>query len=283
MSLRTMFAGLLAAAALILALIIYQISNIAPPAIPTPAATAPPPLQVSYLVTAHPLPAGSLLRDSDFTTKSGLPDQVPAGAQPDTQEVRANLRGALVPRYLDAGVALRIQDVLRPRDRGFLATVLSAGARAVSVAVDAVTGVSGLIWPGDRVDVILTQEVDPSVAPPSRRIMSQTVLTEVRVIAVDQQIVQGATGDGTAVGKVARTVTLEVSPAQAELLTVAQRLGALSLSIRPFQEADPTENSATSTGAVYGGDVSPELTHGVVPGSSVQLIQGDQRSEVKFR
>ena len=53
-------------------------------------------------------------------------------------------------------------DVLRPRDRGFLAAVLAPGTRAVSIAVDPVSGVGGLIWPGDRVDVILTQEIPAS-------------------------------------------------------------------------------------------------------------------------
>jgi pilus assembly protein CpaB len=286
MSMRLIFAMLLMTAAVILGFTVYQMSTVAPPAVPTPTAAAPPPLQVTYLVTAHALPAGTLLRDTDFASKSSLPDQVPAGAQPDTADMRASLRGALVPRYLDGGVAVRAQDVLRPRDRGFLAAVLSPGARAVSVGVDAISGVSGLIWPGDRVDVILTREVDPSVATTADKITSEILLTGVRIIAVDQSFVQGAAADGQQAPRVARTVTLEVSPEQAGVLAVAQRQGSLSLAIRPMQgdEADgttgaPEPGHEASTESPPGPNNSSSATNN----GSVQVIEGDQRSEVKFR
>jgi pilus assembly protein CpaB len=210
-----------------------------------------------------------------------LPDRLPPHAITDSPEARASLRGALVPRYLDAGAPVTLDDVLRPRDRGFLATVLAPGARAVSVAVDAVSGVAGLIWPGDRVDVLLTQQIDTPDAPPSRRLLSRTILTEIRVIAVDQQIVEGATGDVQAAGKVARTVTMEVSPEQAERLAVAQRLGFLSLAIRPLKES--SELTAAMRDAVFGGDLSPELPRANArPGVGMEIIEGGQRSVVKF-
>ena len=279
MSMRLVLFGLLLSAAAVLGVVIYQSSLTLkqhPPAHTAP----PPPLILSYLVAAHPLPAGTLVRDSDLSVKTVRADQLPPRAITESPDARVSLRGALVKRYLDAGVVVTLDDVLRPRDRGFLATVLAPGTRAVSVPVDAVTGVAGLIWPGDLVDVLLTQQFDGAQATPDKRVLARTILIGVRVIAVDQEIVQGATGDVRAAGHVARTVTMEVTPDQAERLAVGQRIGVLSLAIRPLQK------DAHSLGdpAVFGGDLSPELQHANATASiGMQVIEGDQRSLVRFR
>ena len=123
-------------------------------------APPPAPVTVGYFVAARPLPAGTLAREEDFTVRSVSPDSVPSGAIIDTPEVRIGLRGSLVRTFLDTGSLVTSQNVLRPRDRGFLASVLAPGTRAISIKVDAESGVSGLIWPGDYVDVVLTQVID---------------------------------------------------------------------------------------------------------------------------
>jgi pilus assembly protein CpaB len=247
---------------------------------PAPAATGQPvQRQVSYLIAARPLPAGTLVRDSDIGVRTTPPEQVPARAIVDSAEARSGLLGALVPHYVDVNTPITLDDVLRPRDRGFLASVLTPGLRAVSIGVDAISGVAGLISPGDPVDVLLTQEADPSV-PPSKRIMSTTVLRDVRVIAVDQQIVQGASATNAPEGHVARTVTLEVTPEQAQLVAVAERLGTLSLAIRPLSD-NTTEVRLSQP--VYGSDVAPLPRVLTPPAATVQVIQGDQRTEVRFR
>ena len=123
-------------------------------------APPPAPVTVGYFVAAHPLPAGTLAREEDFTVRSVSPNSVPSGAIIDTPEVRIGLRGSLVRTFLDTGSLVTSQNVLRPRDRGFLASVLEPGTRAISIKVDAESGVSGLIWPGDYVDVVLTQVID---------------------------------------------------------------------------------------------------------------------------
>src|SRR5262249_38273759 len=141
---------------------------------PSVQAQSPPPLTTSYLVAAHPLPAGTLIRDTDLAAKEVPVANLPANIFTDNQTVRTGLRGSLVRNYLDTGVAITTADVLRPRDRGFIASVLTAGNRAVSLPVDAVTGVAGLIWPGDRVDIILTQEMEK--AAPDQHNLGETVL-----------------------------------------------------------------------------------------------------------
>jgi pilus assembly protein CpaB len=284
-SLRLIVIPLALLTALALALILFQISH-APPAVVIDASgvVAPPPLQVSILVAAHPVPPGTLIRDEDFVPKAVAQHDVPEHSVQDTMDARNELRGALVRKFLDTGVAVARSDVLRTRDRGFLAAVLEPGTRAVSIGVDAITGVSGLIWPGDRVDVILTQESDGQNAPPSRRVFGETVLTDVRVIAVDQQITEGgspaAGADG--VGKVARTVTVQVAADQAERITVAGRMGHLALAIRSIDGAPPLTPAAAPT--IFGSDVSPELQAAARRGGQrMRVIQGEKREEVTFQ
>src|SRR6476620_12053078 len=148
---------LLATAAL--GLIAYTMNQPKPVVQVTENTPAPAPL-VGYLVAARPLPRGTLAREEDFAIRSAPSDSVPTGAIPDTPDAKIGLRGSLVRRFLDTGSPVTSEDVLRPRDRGFLASVLAPGSRAISINVDAESGVSGLIWPGDYVDIVLTQVVE---------------------------------------------------------------------------------------------------------------------------
>ena len=236
------------------------------------------PLQTAYFVAAHSLPQGTFIRDEDFGLKSVLSGKVPPNAIPDQPENRASLRGALV---LEEDEMITQADLVRPRDRGFLATVLEPGTRAVALAVDAVSGVAGLIWPGDRVDVLLTQELDHAVAPLARRVIGETVLSNVRVIAVDQDIVRTAPATGSTIGRGARTVTLQVAADQAERATVAQQLGHLVLAVRSI---DSDVMPDVDRPSLFSGDVSPALSKQEEPaGVKIQVIEGDKRSEVTFQ
>jgi len=113
--------------------------------------------------------------------------------------------------------------------------VLDPGMRAVTVGVDPVSGTAGLIWPGDRVDVILTQSMDNAATAPGRRVAAETVLQNARVIAIDRLLVQGAVA-GTPEPQGASTVTLEVTAEQAERVQVAARIGRLSLTVCATQK-----------------------------------------------
>jgi pilus assembly protein CpaB len=125
------------------------------------------------------------------------------------------------------------------------------------VGVDAVTGTAGLIWPGDHVDLILTQQIDDATVPLGRRLAAETVLKDVRVIAVDQQMVQGGATTTGDTSQQSRTVTLEVSPEDVEKVAVATRLGRLSLAVRPVDAGapvDPKDHAVT-----YSQDVSTAI------------------------
>lgn len=218
----------------------------------TPAPAAPP--TAGYFVAARPLPKGTLAREEDFTVRSVLPERVPQGAILETPESRAGLPGSLIRKFVDAGSPVTLQDILRPRDRGFLASVLAPDSRAISIKVDEESGVSGLIRPGDHVDVVLTQVFEK--ADSARRALSETVLRNVRVIAIDQEIVQGGGRpiSGMA-GKQAQTVSLELTQEQVKKVTVAKQIGTLSLAVR----AAVDQWDKTDTGAMSSCDVSPEL------------------------
>ena len=167
-----------------LGLIAYNMNRPKPVAQVTEKASAP---LTRYLVAARPLKAGTLTRDEDF--RSEPLDSVPSGAIRDTPDDRIRLLGSLVRKNLDTGSPITSENVLPRGDRGFLASVLAPGTRAISIKVDAETGVSGLIKPGDYVDVVLTQVSDEGRCRASRpqRNPSQNV----RIIAIDQEIVQG--------------------------------------------------------------------------------------------
>jgi pilus assembly protein CpaB len=235
---------------------------------PPDAATLAGQAKITVLVAARPVRAGTLLKSEDLVAKEITAKEAGDDSSLDTSDSRAALGGAMVRRTLSPGDVFRLRDVMRPGDHGFLAAVLSPGMLAISVGVDAITGTAGLIWPGDRIDVILTQAIGEASVPLGRRIAAETVLSDVRVIAIDQQLVQGVAPDGTE-GK-ARTVTFEVTSAQAERVSVATRIGRLSLSVR---SADRT--SFVSTPALpkttWASDVSPALGADVAQGSRSSL------------
>lgn len=212
----------------------FSLRPATPPAVAEAVAPAPPP-SLAVLVAARPIAAGTLLKPEDLAPLTVMADAVPEGARADTPANRAGLAGALALHNIAAQQAVLPPDVLRPADGGFLAAVLRPGHRAVSVAVDAVSGTAGLIWPGDRVDLILTQTLDDQAAPIGRRTLGETVLTDLRVIAVDQQLAQAA-GPDLPAGQ--RTVTLSVLPDQAERLAVAVRLGRIALAVRPAERPE---------------------------------------------
>lgn len=250
-----------------------------------PPVVAPAP-RVRMLVAARPLSIGTLLKDDDLREMDVSGDSVPDGAFVGGQESQAELRGALLRRFVDPNTPIVRTDVLRPRDRGFLAAVLRPGTRAISIGVDVVTDTSGLIWPGDEVDLILTQNLNTGEQgreSPGRRVVGETILSAVRIIAVDQQISHSGS-DATAGRVVARTVTLEVTPEQAERVAVAMQLGRISLVVRSIEGVP--EATGPRPSLVFGSDVSSALTGPQAPAPTaprMRVIQGGSQQEVTFR
>jgi pilus assembly protein CpaB len=240
------------------------------------------------LVAANLLQAGSLLQPGDITDGSVAVSAVPDGASLDTPANRSALIGSMIRSSISPGAPILDSAVIHPGDHGFLAAVLAPGMIATTVGVDAISGAAGLIWPGDHVDVLLTQTIDDPTVPVGQRIAAEMVLRDVRVIATGQQLVQGTvTTNGTASPPpAATTVTLEVTPEEAERCAVATRLGALSLVVHSSAAAPVSTMTQTQTAAanqpVFADQVSPALanlhsTPGVV--STVHVFQGSSDSQ----
>jgi pilus assembly protein CpaB len=217
----------------------------------------PPPTKM-ILVAAQPIQGGSLLTSDDVQQKEIPVDEMVKEYNLDTVDGRRALMGAMVKRNLGAGEAIRSDDLMRPSDHGFMAAVLSPGMRAVTINVDAASGSSGLIWPGDRVDLILTQMNNDAAA--GRRISAHTVLTNVRVVAVDSQLVSAPNRNAPAMldGQ-NRTVTLEVDEEQAQRVSVGMRLGRLSVSVRASSTLAGNAKTDTKNEATFAQDIVPDL------------------------
>src|SRR5438045_8981065 len=144
--------------------------------------------------------------------------------------------GWVTRQPITAGEPLTEAKMVAPGNRGFLAAVLRPGMRAISVPVTVTTGISGFIFPGDQVDLLITYQVPAQNTAGStggyEHKAAETVLHDVRVIAIDQRLESKA---GEAV--VAHTATMEVTPKQSEIIALAGEIGKLSLSLRSLVPA----------------------------------------------
>jgi len=222
---------------------------------PAAVAAAPPPPaapQKAILVARVAIVRGQILKPTDVVARpwpeAGITgDYVLAGTAPQNL-----LAGAVAREPFVAGEPIIRTKIVTPGDRGFLAAVLQPGMRAVSVPVDATSGISGFVFPGDRVDILITLPVPQNAANANcyQHKAAETVLRDVRVIAIDQRL---DSKDGQAV--LARTVTFEVTPKQSEIIAVAADIGKLSLSLRSL--AAKSRGSAVVAAADSGDDPSP--------------------------
>lgn len=255
--------ALLVVFALLCAMIVRTVSGLSHPS-NEPVST------IRIRTSAADLPQGLLLRDEDLAWKTVPPDQIPANAILEHAPGSPDVKGALLRHAVNAGTVIANDDVILPNAPGFLAATLKPDMRAISVAVDDVSGNAGLIQPGDYVDLLLTQNLDRRTDAPDLAVASETVVQHVRVLAVGSEIKRPKGDDMPSELNRARTVTLEVTPHTGEVISVAARLGSLSLSLRSFataSRADKTTSAASSAttdaadqpAPVWAGDISKAL------------------------
>jgi pilus assembly protein CpaB len=244
------------------------------------------------LVATAPLAAGTLLRNHDVTWQlwphapargeTVRPSAAAREANPDIDEqTRSQVYGAALRTDLAAGDPIHRHNIVKPGDREFLQFVLSPGARAIAIPVATGGASTGLLYPGDRVDVILTQKFNETGAPLTRRSVSETVVENLRVLVID------ALDTKAPAGSFGRTVTLEVMPDQAEKISVAAELGKLSLTLRSVSGVSTTgPGRATGIRPTWAGDVSPALGGAIPPDKvlqaerpPVEVIRGSRGTE----
>lgn len=201
---------------------------------------APPSNAVEIRVAAVDLEIGTFVDAPEIPFEWWQGD-IPEDAIREDDNQAPDVLGAVVIEVVPAGEPLRRSSLLLPGQEGFLAAVLQPGMRAVSVPVNAVSGNAGHIFPGDRVDLLLTQSLRGSDfgEEPTQQWATETILQDVRVIAVDQDVRNDLTQRGAS--QVARTITLEVTPRDAQAVALASGLGQLSLSLRSMLVAEPVE------------------------------------------
>jgi pilus assembly protein CpaB len=189
---------------------------------------APEPEGIKVLVAKVNLPTGVFIQEDQLRWQIWPGDDVPENYFTEEEVELKDLYGAVVRRGFTAGEPITPKRVISPGDRGFLAAVLRPGFRAMAIRVNATSGVSGLVFPGDRIDIILTHTITDNTGEQSvERRASETVLENVRVLAIDQSVDE--TGSEPSYAK---NFTLEVTPKQAEMLSVVRELGGLSISLR---------------------------------------------------
>ena len=200
------------------------------------------------LVAQRALPAGTIITADAVSYQAWPKDMVQDAYFIDGEADVAKLLGTVVRFPVTAGEPITQGSLVAPGDRGFLAAALGPGMRAVTVPVSAKTGVAGFVFPGDHIDLILTQTIKPEEGEPLRA--SETVLRNLRVLATDQST-EKETVEGKTVVRQFKSVTIEVTPKIAEKIAVAQTIGTLSLSLRAI-----ADNQGELERAIAAGDVS---------------------------
>lgn len=232
---------------------------------------------VKILVATRDLTVGTILKAEDFTERTWPNEGVNAAYFKSTSEGQ-NAIGHVVRYAIANGEPLTKTSLVAQGARGFLAAALTPGMRATTVQVSPTSGVGGFIFAGDRVDVILTHEINDD------RQVAETVLQNVRVLGIDQR----STKDDQA-ARLAKTVTLEVTPKMAEKIAILPSLGSLTLALRSLASdetdadadlsAPPLDLAATHT---WGAEVSGLLENpdALGAGSQVRVSRGNDVSVV---
>lgn len=271
------------------------------------AALSKPVKTVKILVAQENIAAGSFVRADKHMAWSELPAEK-VKSPPYLVEGSASMEdfnGAVARRAVFAGEPITKGTLVKPGDGGFMSAVLHGGQRAVSVPVNATTGNAGFIFPGDQVDLILTHTLQNGSV---QSFASETFVEDVRVLAVDQSL-----DNPENKALLAKTVTLEVSPHQAEAINVAMEMGKISLSLRSLaaeeegleeKAANPPEAESLAPASEPEGialfypqtdreiprnftrdsDISKLLgSGGEGPPTRVRLIRGGEAQDLEFR
>ncbi|PVM83018.1 Flp pilus assembly protein CpaB [Caulobacter endophyticus] len=184
------------------------------------------------VVAAQPLARGFKLQSTVLKVAHYPTDAVPAGAFRSIPEAASGPGGARIAlKDIAANEPILADRVSGSGGRSNLASSLGEGMRAVSLRANDVAGVGGFVLPGDRVDVLLTRSKDNNQPETS---LTQVLAENVRVVGVDQSDDQGADKP-----VVVKAITVEVTPDQAQAITLAQAVGAVSLALRQISDQAP--------------------------------------------
>jgi pilus assembly protein CpaB len=216
------------------------------------------------LVSQRALPVGTIITADAVAFQPWPRDLVQDAYFLQDKTDMSKLLGTVVKNPITAGQPVTTGSLVAPGDRGFLAAALGPGMRAVTIPVSQRAGVAGFVFPGDHVDLLLTQTVKgEGESQPLRA--TETILKNLRVLATDQSTDQ-ETVDGHTRVKGFSLVTVEATPKIAEELAVSEALGSISLSLRSI-----ADNSAELEQVVASGQV--KVPHGASKAEEDKLLK----------
>jgi pilus assembly protein CpaB len=232
---------------------------------PQAEAAAPVPQGPKVLVAQRVLPTGTIITADAIGFQPWPKELVKDAYYIDGASDVSKLLGTVVRFPITAGEPVTQGSLVSPGDRGFLAAALGPGMRAVTVPVSAKTGVGGFVFPGDRVDLMLTQTVKGNGDGADLK-ATETILRNIRVLATDQSTTQEKGENGNTIVRQFQTVTLEVTPKIAEKVSVAQTIGTLSLSLRSIADSQSELERAIAQGDV-------KIPDGATPQQEEKLLR----------
>ncbi|WP_377297745.1 Flp pilus assembly protein CpaB [Rhizobium sp. SGZ-381] len=186
---------------------------------------------VNVLVSAESLAVGSRLKENSIRWIAWPQAGVTDGFITDTQRPKAiqELAGLVVRLPMFAGEPVRAEKLADGSNR-IMSSLLPSGKRAVATEISVATGAGGFVLPNDRVDVIMVRRSDEG------RYLTEAVLNNIRVLAIDQHVEEKGDGTRSVIGT---TATLELTPDQARVITVAQQIAErLTLALRSVADAE---------------------------------------------
>lgn len=214
-----------------------------PPPPPEPIVAQAPSIEmVPVLVAAAELPMGQRLKPEDLRWQDWPASAVPSGMITGDQGIEA-AAGAITRASFFAGEPIRPERLIHADGGGFMSAILPAGMRAVAINIDSrgSSTAGGFVLPNDRVDIIRTyRDEAASLATSSDVHVSETILRNVRILAIGKRVQTDQEGNAFVDGE---TATLELTPSQAEAITLAQRTGQLSLVLRSLADQNVVEEA----------------------------------------
>lgn len=209
--------------------------------------------EVKVLVARRDMAIGDRLATSDFEWAPWPENNIVDGylTEADNSDAIERMVGAIVRIPIYNREPVLPQKLVLADDSSLMAALLAPGMRAVSIEISTESASGGFILPNDKVDVILTHEVQVQTDQMvMERPISTTIIKNVRVLAIDQ-VFKPVEGGGSS--QIGNTATLEVSDKEAELVALSQRMGTLSLSLRPWSDAGEAMARDSRTDMLGGG------------------------------
>lgn len=230
------------------------------------------PETVGVLVAGETLEYGRALTEADVRIVQWPRNAVPDGAFTSVESLIGTDPDE--PRYVTRGIE-KGEPILLAKLTDFgeqprMVSTLPAGMRAVSIRIDVVSGVSGFVAPGDRVDILLTRTED-------RELTTTIVLQDVTIIAVDQ-----ASNTEAQSPRLGRTATVAVSQEDALRLTTAQNAGKLTLVLRGSDDTATTDVTPVRAGDLFGDAPEPTPVPEAIPDVTVRERRGTEATTVTF-